>query len=118
MAENVGCFPNGRGYSTLSMDQTSSLFSTLEGASDVEVSAKDAGALFVLESKGKVSHHSLARVLFFSAKSSVSATPSQFASFPVSLHSVLVNRKVMLLAVSHIRENLCLLRTYEILRSS
>lgn len=58
MAGNGGCFPNGRGYSTLAMDQPSSaLFSEEEeatAAAHVQVSdAKDAGALFVLESKGK-----------------------------------------------------------------
>lgn len=45
-----GCFPNGRGYSTLAMDQPSSA----ADEADMEVSPdhKDAGALFVLESKG------------------------------------------------------------------
>jgi len=56
MAGNGGCFPHGRGYSTLAMDQPSPLFSAAEEASDVDVVGKDAGedagALFVLESKG------------------------------------------------------------------
>lgn len=51
MGGDEGCVPNGRGYSTISMDQ-SALFSSGDDVSDVDGDAKDAGALFVLESKG------------------------------------------------------------------
>jgi hypothetical protein len=47
-AGDGGCLPSGRGYSSLSTDHNA------DEASDVEVDAKDAGALFVLESKGTV----------------------------------------------------------------
>ncbi|KAG0581910.1 hypothetical protein M758_3G019500 [Ceratodon purpureus] len=55
MAGNGGCIPNGRGYSTLAMD-SNALMSSTDEVSDVESEAKDAGALFVLESKGTWVH--------------------------------------------------------------